>query len=108
VKPDKNISSPIYKQIEEWIRDNITSGKWPVHYKLKAEIDLAEELSVSRGTIRKSIQNLVKKGLLTQVHGKGTFVASDRLEQPLAQRLISYAEAMTEQGLSFKNIVLAK
>lgn len=105
---EKNIPYPLHQQVEEWIKSKILSGQWPVHYKLKSEIDLAKELSVSRGTVRKSIQNLIEKGLLVQVQGKGTFVASNRLEQPLAQRLISYAEAMEEQGLSFKTRVLDK
>ena len=105
---DKDEPYPLYQQVEEWIQHMITSGQWPVHYKLKSESDLARDLSISRGTIRKSIRSMVKKGLLVQVHGKGTFVSSSRLQQPLAQRLISFAEAMREQGLSFKTIVLEK
>lgn len=105
---DKELPLPLYQQVEDWIKHMIVSGQWPVHYKLKSEEDLAKELSVSRGTIRKSIKNLVKKGLLVQVHGKGTFVASGKLEQPLAQRLISFSEAMKEQGLNFKTKVLDK
>ena len=105
---DRDAPYPLHQQVEEWIQRMITGGQWPVHYKLKSEADLARDLSVSRGTMRKSIQNLVRKGLLVQVHGKGTFVAYDKLEQPLAQRLISYSEAMVERGLSFETIVLEK
>ena len=105
---NKNSPSPIYKQIELWMERAIKSGEWPVHFKIKSEEDIARELSVNRGTVRKSIGNLIKKELLVQVHGKGTFVSSGKPEQPIAQRLVSFAEAMKEQGLPFTTHILQK
>lgn len=99
---------PIYEQIIEWMQSKVRKGEWPVNHQLKSEEDLAKELTVSRGTVRKSIRELVRKGILLQVHGRGTFVASSKLEQPLAQRLISFAEAMKEQGLCFRTAILEK
>ncbi len=107
VNIDKNSPLPIYEQITSWMMRKITTGDWPVHYKLKSEGELASQLSVSRGTVRKAIQAMVDKKMLSQIHGKGTFVASDKLMQPLAQKLISTAEAMKAQGLEFTTIVLS-
>ena len=98
----------IYEQVEDLIMDNIKNGTWPVHSKLKDEIKLSEELGVSRGTLRKAIKSVVEKGLLTQIKGKGTFVASSDIEQPLASRFVSFSEALKQKNISYKTIVLKK
>lgn len=97
---------PLYLQIKEWIRQQIVSGAWPSHYKLKAEADLAVELGVSRGTIRKALAELIAERLLVQTHGRGTFVAANVLEQPLAERLITFSEDLISRGIPFETRVL--
>lgn len=82
------------------------SGQWPRHYKLKAEDDLAEEYGVSRGTLRQALQGLVEEGLLTQVQGKGTFVAASSGDAPLAQRLVTLHEVLAASGQDFTTEVL--
>jgi DNA-binding GntR family transcriptional regulator len=98
--------TPLYKQIEDVIRGQINSGKWQRHYKLKAEADLAEEFGVSRGTLRQALQSLVEEGLLTQIQGKGTFVAIPRNDLPLAQWLITMHEVLAATGQDFSTEVL--
>lgn len=68
------------------------SGEWPSDYKLPAEADLAMELSVARGTLRKAIKLLVKEGLMRQIHGKGTFVAGKEVSLSLVERLVTLHE----------------
>lgn len=110
MKPElvHNGPTPIYLQVERWIKQQIEQGYWPEHYKLVNEIDLADELGVSRGTVRKAISNLIHEGLLVRIHGKGTFVASKHLEQPLAERLVAFSESLIEQNIPFETHVLAK
>lgn len=105
---DHNGPTPIYLQIERWIQQQIEQGYWPEHYKLVNEIDLANDLGVSRGTVRRAISDLINAGLLVRIHGKGTFVASKNLEQPLAERLVAFSEALIEQGIPFETQVLAQ
>ncbi len=97
---------PIYQQIREWMRQQITSGFWPEHYKLKSELDLAPELGVNRGTLRKALADLIDEGLLVTIHGRGTFVVSKLLEQPLAEGLIAISEDLIRQGIPFETQVL--
>ena len=99
---------PIYKQLEELMLANIHSGAWPVHSKVKDEIELAKDLNVSRGTLRKAIKSIVSQGLMVRIAGKGTFITSKDIEQPLGTRFISFAEAMAEKQMVFKTIVLKK
>lgn len=99
-------AEPIYKQVEQKLIHNITSGKWPLHSKISDEITLSRELQVSRGTLRKAIKSLIGRGVLVQIKGKGTFVISNLIEQPLASRLISFSEAMHEKSLNYVTKVL--
>jgi len=79
---------------------------WPEHYKLKSELELVSELGVNRGTIRKAIADLIAEGLLVTIHGRGTFVVSRLLEQPLAEGLIAFSEDLIRKGIPFETRVL--
>lgn len=105
-QPDHYGPVPIYEQIKTWIKGQIISGAWPEHYKLLAEADLAVELRVSRGTVRKAIADLTKEGFLVRTHGRGTFVAPGALEQPLADRLVTFSEDLISRGIPFETEVL--
>ena len=110
MKPDLNHNgpTPVFLQIERWIQQQIEQGHWPEHYKLVNEIDLARDLGVSRGTIRRAISELITEGMLVRIHGKGTFVAAKNLEQPLAERLVAFSEALIERGIPYETQVLAQ
>lgn len=97
---------PIYLQIKEWMRRQIASGAWPASYKLRAEADLAEDFDLARGTVRRAIEELTAEGLLTRTHGRGTFVTPQAVEQPLAERLMTYSEALIAQGIAYRTEVL--
>jgi DNA-binding GntR family transcriptional regulator len=104
---DRASPRPIYTQIKDWMLGEIASGRWPVHYKLPAEEDLARALGVSRGTLRQAVQALIGERHLTQVQGKGTFVVSPtQIEEPLAEHLIAFSEELVLQGIPFRTEVL--
>ncbi len=71
---------------------------------LPSERDIAVRADVSRVTVRKAVQELVRSGMLVQRHGSGTFVASriGRVEQPLS-RLTSFTEDMARRGLELRS-----
>jgi DNA-binding GntR family transcriptional regulator len=69
-------------------------------------VDLAKELDVSRGTVRKAISELTAEGLLTQTHGRGTFVTPHVVEQPLADRFVTFSEDLISKGIAFETRVL--
>lgn len=95
----------LYEQIQAWMRERIASGTWPEHYKLTAEEELSQSLSVNRGTLRKAIGGLIEEGLLIRVHGKGTFVASKQLEQPLPESFVTFSEGLIGRGIPFDTVV---
>lgn len=89
----------IHAQISEGIRSRIASGEWPAHYRLKSEPELAQELGVSRGTLRRALTTLIEEGLLRQVRGRGTFVTSTTIEPAIAQKLSTLSEDFANQGI---------
>lgn len=108
MKPEleHDMPMPLYLQVKAWIQEQIRQEIWPEHYKLVNEIDLANNLGVSRGTVRRAISELIDEGLLVRIHGRGTFVASKRLEQPLAERLVAFSEDLISRGIPFETQVL--
>ena len=103
---DRHGPVPIYQQIKDWIQGNILDGTWVENYQLQAEDDLAEALSINRGTLRNAIKSLIDEGLLIRIHGKGTFVAGKKVEQPLAESLMTFSEGLIKQHIAFTTTVL--
>jgi len=64
-------------KIRKKIIDYIKKNSLKVGDKLPSETVLSRELSVSRLTLRESINVLKGEGFVYTVHGKGTFISSD-------------------------------
>ncbi|GGQ31923.1 GntR family transcriptional regulator [Actinomadura coerulea] len=64
---------------------------------LPSERRLAEELGVSRPTLRQAIDGLVTEGLLDRRHGSGTYVAEPRIAVSLT--MTSFTEDMIRRGM---------
>ena len=93
--------APLYLQLRRTIEDAVRSGILGPGDALPSERDIALKADVSRVTVRKAVQDLVKQGLLVQRRGSGTFVARrmERVEQSLS-RLTSFTEDMARRGMS--------
>lgn len=96
---------PLYEQLADIFRRRIASGLWPLHHKLPAEPELARAFKVARGTVRVAIGQLVKQGLLVQVHGKGTFVRE--LERRASNPLLSLAELLDRASVAYETRVIS-
>ena len=58
------------------LREQISSGSWPVGERIPPESELIERLQVGRGTVREAIKALAHIGLLEVRQGDGTYVKS--------------------------------
>lgn len=65
---------PLYKQVEEHLIQLIVEQRWMPGEKLPSEFDLASELQVSQGTVRKALNKLTNDKVLTRRQGVGTFI----------------------------------
>jgi GntR family transcriptional regulator len=92
---------PLYRRLEERLRHAIESGAVKPEQALPSERDLAEDLDMSRITVRKALDGLVAGGLLVRRQGAGTFVAG-RVEKSFS-KLTSFSEDMAARGRSSRS-----
>ncbi|MGA0545055.1 GntR family transcriptional regulator [Brevundimonas sp. VNH65] len=93
---DAQRPAPLYQQLQHAVREAIDRQALKPDEALPPERDLAQDLAVSRITIRKAFDGLVAEGLLTRRQGAGTFVAA-RVEKSFS-KLTSFSEDMAARG----------
>jgi DNA-binding GntR family transcriptional regulator len=87
---------PLYYQIARRLQAAIESGQLPPGARIENEVDLADQLNISRPTIRRAIRELVDKGLLVRRRGVGTQVVHGRLKRSV--ELTSLYDALSSAG----------
>lgn len=65
---------PLYLQISELLHREIAAGHWVPGERLPTEAQLAKDLDVAVGTLRKALKSLEKEGLLERRQGSGNYV----------------------------------
>ncbi|MEX5270475.1 GntR family transcriptional regulator [Kocuria sabuli] len=93
---DKTSPVPLYHQVAQGLEDAIRSGELPPGTKLDNEIDLANRLNLSRPTMRKAMDQLVRAGLLVRKRGVGTQVVGTQVRRSL--ELTSLHEDLRRSG----------
>ena len=66
---------PLYQQVREQLVQRLASGLWQPGSALPSEQQLAAELQVSQGTVRKALDEMSADNLLVRRQGRGTYVA---------------------------------
>ncbi|HYG60283.1 MAG TPA: GntR family transcriptional regulator [Symbiobacteriaceae bacterium] len=102
----KDAPIPLYYQIKARLLEAIENGQLKPGDRVMSERELTTQFGVSRMTARQALTELENQGYLYRVQGKGTFVATPKLEQPLAG-LTSFTEDMRRRGLEPGARVLA-
>jgi DNA-binding LacI/PurR family transcriptional regulator len=63
------------EKIRNWVLAKIQNGEWIPGEKILSINQFASEFNVSRETVRLSLENLVRRGILQPKQGKGYFVS---------------------------------
>ena len=71
---------PKFVQISEFLVREIAAGRLVAGQRLSPERQMANELNVSVGTLRKSLKRLEKMGILESVHGSGNYIRENNLD----------------------------
>lgn len=100
-------ANPIHVQLAQEFRMRIASGTWAPGAKLPTEPQLADQLGINRGTLRRALAELIDDGLLVARRGRGTFVAAPTTGMTLAQRFMSLTEEFAAQGILANREVLS-
>lgn len=67
---------PLYSQVRDNLVQRIADGRWKAGEALPSEMQIAAELGVSQGTVRKALDEMTAANLLVRRQGRGTFVAT--------------------------------
>jgi len=105
IRPTEALSSrvggpPLPDLVADILREAIVDGQLVSGQHLPSEPQLAEQLGVSRATLRQALTLLTQEGLLVRQHGRGTFVSAlprGVLRGNLTE-LMSTTQMIQEQG----------
>jgi GntR family transcriptional regulator len=81
--PDTPGYRPLYRQVYDIMVRKVAQGVWRPGASLPSEQNLAKEMGVSQGTMRKVLDALTAENLLERRQGKGTFIAENTQERTL-------------------------
>ncbi len=97
-------AGPLYVQLRQSLEAAIRAGHLADGEALPPERDIAGYANISRVTVRKAVDDLVKSGLLVRRHGSGTFVVhpGERVQQSLSM-LTSFTEDMARRGIDTRS-----
>jgi DNA-binding GntR family transcriptional regulator len=79
VTVDRSSPIPLYYQIAEQLKRAVEAGEITPGTRLANEVELADDLGVSRPTMRKAMEQLVGNGLVVRQRGAGTRVVSPKV-----------------------------
>jgi GntR family transcriptional regulator / MocR family aminotransferase len=84
VSIDRESSVPLTRQIYEFWRAGIVSGRFGPGERVPSTREVAVALGISRGTIAQAYEQLVSEGYFQATRGSGTFVGLELPESPVA------------------------
>ena len=82
----------LYLQVRDALVGRVANGTWKPTSIIPGEQDLARELGVSAGTVRKALDLMEAEGLVMRRQGRGTFV-NDRVSDGFAARFSNLRDA---------------
>ncbi len=102
-------AGPRYVRLRRRLEEGIATGVLPPDSSLPPEREIAEITDLSRVTVRKAIRELVRKGVIEQRQGSGSFIRAPvlRVEQSLS-RLTSFTEDMRRRGMETRSTWLER
>jgi GntR family transcriptional regulator len=77
--------NPLYRQVKDVLVRRLSDGSWQPGQMLPSEPEIAAELGVSPGTVRKALDELTAENRVVRRQGLGTFVARYDEERLLFQ-----------------------
>jgi len=95
---------PLYQQLSDGLRRQVIFNAWPADLAIPSERELMRLTGLSRMTVRQALDSLTREGLLRRVHGRGTFIVPDRVDQDLSG-VYSFSQRMQSEGFTVRTEV---
>lgn len=93
---DLNCGTPVYRQIIDQVRGGIASGALKAGDQLPTVRQLAVDLEVNPNTIMRAYRELELGGLLETHQGTGTFISTQKMRRPDAERERQLAQIVAD------------
>jgi len=93
---------PLWAQVLDDLRARLTRGEFSSRFP--TDVELVRQYRVSRHTAREAVRRLQSEGLLEREPGRGTFLTSRRIEQPIGS-LYSLFRSVEDHGYEQRSIV---
>jgi GntR family transcriptional regulator len=97
LKIDHDSPLPLYSQLREGLLILLKDGEFREGDAFPTERELGQKYKVSRITVRRALDELVREGYLVARQGKGTFVAKPKISRHMPQ-MRSFSQEMANQG----------
>lgn len=105
LKIDHSSSIPLHLQAEELLRKLIDMEEYKNGKLLPNEVELSEQLGISRNTLRQAINKLVFEGMLVRRKGVGTKVVRKGVAGGI-KNWLSFSQEMKMLGIEVRNFEL--
>ena len=102
---DHNSNVPLHQQTENLLRELIEQEEYQNGKLLPKETELADQLKISRNTLRQAINKLVYEGLLVRKKGYGTKVVKKNMMVGF-KNWLSFSQEMSQLGIKVINYEL--
>lgn len=90
---------PIAEQVTSTLHERISDGVYAPGKRLPSESELADEMGVSRGTVRSALATLATAGFIDRRQGDGTYVRNVKSpENPLMYAIWEFSHLIEASG----------
>src|SRR6056297_3102506 len=97
--------SPIYIQIEEYVRENILKGKWRQEDRVPSIRDLAVEMEVNPNTVMRAYSDLQDHDIIYNKRGIGYFIEMDAKKRVLEKEKEKFLEKQLTRLFAKMNLL---
>ena len=98
---------PMYEQVVEQVEKLVARGVWQTDEKVPSVRQMAMELSLNPNTVQKAYSELLSRGIIYSVKGKGNFVSGDR-QKIKETKLMEIREQMRQLLRQAKELGITK
>lgn len=99
---DRRSPLPLWAQVLGDLRTRLAQGEFTTRFP--SDVELVRQYSVSRHTAREAVRRLQAEGVLERERGRGSFLKSRRIEQPVGS-LYSLFRSVEDHGLEQRSKV---
>ena len=103
---DRDDPAPLYKQLEDILREEIERGRFEVGALMPSEGELCATWNVSRSVVRQALSSLALHGVIRTEKGRGSFVAEQKVNQTFVQRTTGFFDDLNRIGLHIETRVV--